>query len=125
MTMALTKLLTTGASFILSRLQQLMDLWISVIESLTEGNEDKSKDSLVYTPPAEPLTATEGQSAGEARRAALASSDSVHRINLKELVKWALGIAIEKCGGSERFQQEWLVNVDKEIVEHFGKLNIV
>jgi hypothetical protein len=125
MTMALTQLLTTAEPFILSRLQQLMDLWISVIESLTEGNEDKGKDSLVYTPPSGPFDATEGQSAGEARRAALQSADPVHKVNLKDLVKYAVSVVIEKCGGPARFQEEWLVNVDKEIVDQFGKLNVV
>jgi hypothetical protein len=125
MTMALTRLFTTAQPFILGRLQQLMDLWISVIESLTEGNEDKSKDSLVYTPPSESFVASEGQSAGEARKAELQSSDPVHRVNLKELVKYAVGVVVEKCGGPQRFQEEWLVNVDKEIVEQFGKLGVV
>jgi hypothetical protein len=125
MTMALTHLFSTGEAFILSRLQQLMDLWISVIESLTEGNEDKSRDSLVYTPPSGAYEASEGQSAGEARKAALQSADPVHKVNLKDLVKYAVGVVVEKYGGAARFQEEWLVNVDKEIVEQFGKLGVV
>jgi hypothetical protein len=44
---------------------------------------------------------------------------------LKDVVKYAVGVAVEKCGGAERFQSEWLVNVDKEIVEQFGRLGIV
>lgn len=123
--MALTHLFTTGRPFILSRLQQLMDLWVSVIESLTEGNEDKSVDSLVHAPSAARFETTEGQSAGEARKAALASSDPVFRVNLKELVGQAVKVVIERVGGIERFQQEWLVNVDKEILEQFGKLGVV
>ncbi|KIW09084.1 uncharacterized protein PV09_00030 [Verruconis gallopava] len=125
MTMALTHLFTTGEPYSLGRLQQLMDLWVSVIESLTEGSEDKNKDSLVYTPPSGPFEASEGQSAGEARRASLQSADPVHNVNLKDLVKYAVGVVIQKCGGPERFQEEWLVNVDKEVVEQFGRLGVV
>ena len=125
LTLALTHLLTASEPFILSRLQQLMDLWISVIESLTEGNEDKNIDSLVYTTQQGEFLASDGQSAGEARRAALQSTDPVHKVNLKEAVKYAVGITVERCGGPQRFQDEWLVNVDKEIVQQFGQLNVV
>jgi hypothetical protein len=125
MTMALTRLFATAQPWILSSLQPLMDLWISVIELLTEGNEDKSVDSLVYPRQEGPYVATEGQSAGEARKSALAAQDPVHNVNLKEFVKFAVGVAVEKVGGPEVFQEAWVVNVDKEIVEQFGKLGIL
>ncbi|KAF2434686.1 putative importin 11 [Tothia fuscella] len=126
-TMALTRLFSTAQPFILSRLQPLIDLWISVIESLTEGNEDKSVDSLVYARPEGgcAYVASEGQSAGEARKSALAAGDPVHAVNLREFVKWAVGSAVEKVGGVEAFQENWLVNVDREVLEQFGKLGIL
>ena len=125
LTMALTHLLTTSQPFILNRLQQLMDLWVSVIESLTESNEDKSRDSLVYTPPANPIEAGEGQSAGEARKAALQSRDPVHTVNLREMVGRAVVVVVEGVGGMDVFRDRWLVNVDKEVLEGFGRLGIV
>jgi len=125
MTMALSRLLTTCQPVILGRLQQLMDLWISVIESLTEGNEDKSVDSLVWSQQEGAFVASEGQSAGEARKAALQATDPVHIVNLKEVVKFAVGVVVEMSGGPEMFQTEWLVNVDKEIVQQFGTLDII
>ncbi|RDI82667.1 hypothetical protein Vi05172_g7351 [Venturia inaequalis] len=118
MAMALSRLLALNQPYMLSRLQQMMDLWVSVIESLTEGNEDKSVDSLVYPPPVAPV---EGASAGAARKAVL--QDPVHQVNLNELVRHVVSGLVEHWG-AERFQQEWLVNVDKEIIEQFGKLGV-
>jgi hypothetical protein len=118
MAMALSRLLSLNQPYMLSRLQQMMDLWVSVIESLTEGNEDKSVDSLVYPQPEAPA---DGTSAGAARKAVL--QDPVHQVNLKELVRHVVSGLVEHWG-AERFQQEWLVNVDKEIIEQFGKLGV-
>ena len=118
MAMALSRLLSLNQPYMLSRLQQMMDLWVSVIESLTEGNDDKSVDSLVYPPPEAPA---EGTSAGAARKAVL--QDPVHQVNLKDLVRHVVSGLVAHWG-AERFQQEWLVNVDKEIIEQFGKLGV-
>jgi len=46
-------------------------------------------------------------------------------VRLPEFVQGMLKGAIAAAGGEERFQSEWLANVDREVVAAFGKLGIL
>lgn len=59
------------------------------------------------------------------RNRAVMYSDPVHTINLQQFIKYHLDNAINRCGGGDRFQEEWLVNVDKDVVKSFGELGIM
>ncbi|KAK3676729.1 hypothetical protein LTR78_003506 [Recurvomyces mirabilis] len=127
MALALTKLLETNRPFILLNLQSLMTMWTDVIVELREasedaGNGDTMADSLVYgpAPAAESLESPE-----DARKRVLTCSDEVHTIGLPGCVTQALGKVVEACGGMERFQQEWLINVDEDVVAGFTGLGIM
>ena len=37
----------------------------------------------------------------------------------------ALAMAVRAVGGEERFRDEWLVNVDREVAEGFARLGIM
>ncbi|KAK4543323.1 hypothetical protein LTR36_005682 [Oleoguttula mirabilis] len=123
MCLALTKLLETNQPFILLNLQSLMTMWTDVITELREGAEDANGDSLVYAnniseAPHDALEAPE-----DARRRLLTHGDEVHTVNLPDFVRSTLRQAIAACGGS--FEQDWLVNVDKEVVNSFTQLGIM
>ena len=120
--LALTKLLETNQPWILIKLQDLMTMWTDVITELTDGNEDKSTDSLVYKPLE---NIPEHESPEDKRRRQLTYSDPVHVINLNDFVRQYVQQAIQANGGPEQFQNEWLVNVDKDVVQAFGALGIV
>ena len=51
--------------------------------------------------------------------------DPVHRVNIMEFVRYCMQKMMEAAGGQAEFQQDWLVNVDKEVVEGFAKLKIM
>jgi hypothetical protein len=127
--MALAKLYTLGRPFIITRTQQLLDLWTSVLESLANeagtSTYPQSVDSLVYPRQEGPYVATAGQSAGEARKSALQATDPVHNVVLKEIVGHCLGMVVQKFGGAEEFQREVLDNVDRSVVEQFGNLGVL
>ena len=126
MAMALTRLLELHQPFIVTRMQSLMSLWTNTIVELTDGNDDKTVDSLVYAhfggmaPPIEEL-----QSADAERRSALEKIDPVHTVNLIELVRVRLGECIARCGGEDRFREEVLGNIDREVVAGFGALGVM
>ena len=123
MCLALTKLLETGQSFILLNLQSLITVWTDVITELRGDEEDSSGDSLVYH---NGETTAQGLEAPEdTRRRELTHSDIVHMVNLPAFVKQHLEHAIAACGGSQRFQDEWLVNVDRDVLDAFLKLGIM
>jgi hypothetical protein len=129
MAMALSQLFSLGEPYITHRAQQLLDLWTSVLQTLSNPSDSsdypQTVDSLVYPKQEGTYTATEGQSAGEARKAALDVTDPVHTVVLRELVSHVLGIVITKYGGPDGFRHEVLANVDKEVIEQFGLLGIL
>ena len=133
MCLALTKLLETNQAFILLNLQSLMTIWTDVITELREDEEDVSGDSLVYSNgtaagqnndtaagPEQVLEAPE-----DTRRREMSHGDVVHTVNLPVFVKEHLERAMIACGGSQRFQEEWLLNVDRDVLEAFSKLGVM
>lgn len=126
MCLALTKLLETNQSFILVNLQSLMTIWTDVITELREDAEDTTGDSLVYSN-GDAAHPTDGgpEPPEDVRRRHMTYSDAVHAISLQGFVKKQLQRTINACGGFERFQQEWLVNVDQDVLAAFSKLGIM
>ena len=126
MCLALTKLLDTHQPFILLSLQSLMTVWTDIITELREDAEDVGLDSLVYInrdawrPNGSALEAPE-----DARRRESTFSDVVHTVSLPQFVKKHLEQAIVASGGMQNFEQEWLVNVDQDVVKAFLKLGIM
>jgi hypothetical protein len=49
----------------------------------------------------------------------------VHQINLVAYVRDHLQGAILAQGGEERFREEWLSRVDKDVLKGFGELGIM
>ncbi|OQO15046.1 hypothetical protein B0A48_00428 [Cryoendolithus antarcticus] len=124
MALALTKLLDTRSPLLLQRLQSLMTVWTDVITELHDEDAGPMSDSLVRrVDRAEPVAGVEGPEAPEdTRRRDMANRDPVHAVSLPEFVKSQLGAVV---ADNANFQQEWLVNVDQDIVGAFGKLGIM
>lgn len=127
MTMALTKLLSHPQPFILSQLQLLMNMWTDLVAELRDENEDPSADSLVFS--SQDQFTSPDPSVPEApedeRRRHLSYADPVHSIKITEWIRHYLNQAMEGCGGQATFQNEWLINVDGDVVAAFGKLGIM
>ncbi|KAK5122921.1 hypothetical protein LTR85_003486 [Meristemomyces frigidus] len=123
MCLALTKLLETNQPFILLNLQSLMNMWTDVITELREGAEDTNGDSLFYANSVPEAPSDTAEAPEDSRRRRLTYSDEVHTVNLPDFVRTRLQQAISACGGS--FEQDWLVNVDKEVVNSFSQLGIM
>jgi hypothetical protein len=49
----------------------------------------------------------------------------VHKVKTAQWIKHYLEGVVQSVGGQERFQGEWLVNVDKDVVAAFGELGIM
>ena len=127
--LALTSLLETGQPWILSRLQSLMTVWTDVVTelvvdaSLEEGKVDY-RDCLVYNDP-NAQKPDGAEAPADERRRVLAFKDPVHRIDVRVFIREKLAVAVEKCGGMEVFQNEWVQNVDEDVVRAFGALGVV
>lgn len=125
MCLALTKLL--DQQFMLLHLQSLMSLWTDVITELREDAADVDGDSLVAADSSWQGTREEGvpEAPEEGRLRALTKSDPVHAVQTPVWVRHYLHAAIEACGGQTAFQEQWLVNVDRDVVAAFGSLGIM
>ncbi|KAI9786020.1 MAG: hypothetical protein M1816_008172 [Peltula sp. TS41687] len=122
--LALTILLETRASWILSKMQELMTVWTDVVTEVQEGVDDGNGDNLVYHE-AEPLDPNLPEAPEEERRRKLLMSDPVRRINTTHFIRHHLQQAIAQCGGQEAFQRDWLASVDSDVLTSFGKLGVI
>ena len=126
MCLALTKLLGTRQPFILLNLQSLVSMWTDVVTELRGDSEDPMEDSLMYNPDREQeKTESHGsESPEDTRRTELTFSDQVHTVQLPQWINYHLREAITGCGGDQAFQEQWLVNVDQDVVKGFTELGI-
>ncbi|KAA8636307.1 hypothetical protein SMACR_04965 [Sordaria macrospora] len=137
---------------VLARLQDFLAMWTSVITELAASDDDQSlvteqqgqdfrqsinsasggrdtsqpsgttnaKDYLVWDPNSlpsyewdTPLDVTERQ---------FALKDPVHRVEAYEFARERLAGLVQRMGGEQRFEAEWAVNVDKDVLEGFMRL---
>lgn len=125
MCLALTQLLDTGESWILSKLQDLVALWTTIVLELRDGPEDVTGDSLVYPAPDPATYDPQRTSPHEKREAKLTYSDPVHTVNLGQSVRHHLLNVIARCGGEEAFKTTWLLNVDADLLKSFEESAIM
>lgn len=126
MCLALTKLLSSNQPWILDRLQQLMDLWTTVLIDVRDEDAQDiiNSDTLVYGDPAALKPTDVPEAPEDERRRQLTFSDPVHTISTPVFVRHYLQQAVQMCGGQDAFQREWLVNVDQDVVAGFSKLGV-
>ncbi|CAG8878417.1 unnamed protein product [Penicillium nalgiovense] len=118
-------------AYILSHLQSYLSVWTDIITELADGGADPNADYLVcWNAPAGSATAMpesnqEVESPEIIRRRDWQSGDAIHRFMIRDFVRHRLQEVITGCGGVQRFQDEWLVNVDTEVVAAFGALGLL
>ncbi|PSN65266.1 ARM repeat-containing protein [Corynespora cassiicola Philippines] len=125
MTLVLTRLLETGAPWILGKLQNLMVMWTDVLGLLLDGMDDRTADCLYWPEEPREFESNEPEAPDDIRKRELMYSDPVHRINLVPFVREHLQQAIQAAGGEQHFQEEWLSRVDKDIMKGFAELGIM
>ncbi|CAI6334893.1 unnamed protein product [Periconia digitata] len=126
MTLVLTRLLEVeGGQFVLEKLQSLIAVWTDVIGQLLDGMDDKSADCLYWPEEPAPYWPNEPEAPEEKRKREYIYSDPVHCLNLVVVVRSHLQQTIQNSGGEQRFQEEWLSRVDKDVLKGFGELGIM
>lgn len=117
-------------AYILSHLQSYLTIWTDIIIELAEGGSDQNADYLVcWNAPAGSATAQpevdENEDPETRRRREWDNADAIHRYPIRDFVRHRLQELIVACGGAQQFQEEWLVNVDSEVVSTFGALGLI
>ena len=123
MIMALTRLFDLQEPWLLSKLQDYLAIWTTSLIELQDGDQDKGGDTLVM-PPYEAPSGLDAQirTPEEDRRMRLSHEDPVHTINLSSFVKARVDAVVEHTGGSQAFQEQYLANVDRDVVQQFTAL---
>ena len=144
-TLGLTQLLSINGTsppppYLLNHIQSYLSIWADIITELADGtdydpNDPRGGDYLIFWD-----NATEAQGNGSSgndakfheteppettRRRAWSTKDPVHQINIRNFVREKFQGLILGCGGEDRFRDDWLVNVDREVVNAFGALGLM
>ncbi|EED16670.1 importin 11, putative [Talaromyces stipitatus ATCC 10500] len=142
--LALTQLLAMNATqappptYLLNHLQSYLTVWTDVVTELAEGSDELSalnnrdphaaRDYLIYWNPnsnTTDVTNNKNEPPENARRRQWENSDPVHSFNIRQFIQERLQAVMHACGGVQRFHEEWLVNVDRDVVNAFGSLGIL
>jgi hypothetical protein len=103
----------------LGKLQDYFAMWNAVISELQDG-VGVATDSLIWT---EPPAAEEWHCPKNAREGEVGMRDPVHSVHAYEFVRQRLEGVVSRVGGEQRFEEEWGVNVDREVLEGFRRLS--
>lgn len=109
-------------ALVLGKLQDFLSMWTSVRTELRYGcdSADVDADALLRTAPTEP---NEFETPVDATEREIAAADPVYNINAHAFVNSTLQGLVQRAGGQERFDQERLVNVDKDVLAGFQALS--
>lgn len=132
--LALTQLLSlcqSGAqppNYILTNLQSYISMWTSITTELSDGIDADSGEGgdylIIWKSSDEPID--DPYEVPETKRRALRSRrDPVFNIGVQGFVKEKFQVLVQTCGGQDAFQRDWLINVDKDVVEAFASLRII
>ena len=135
--LGLTKLLSVNGvsapppQFLLEHLQSYLNIWTALITELAEGTEDdpvRQGDYLIYwaDEPADPneLKWQETEPPQSTRERMWNITDPVRKLNIRHFVTEHLRGVVNSCGGIDSFKENWLVNVDQDVVNGFGQLGV-
>lgn len=135
--LGLTQLLTLNGpnaqppAYILKHLQSYLNVWTDIVTELAEGteegdpNDQRGGDYLIYWNNAATGPFDESEPPENTRRREWESSDVVHKTNIRDFVRERLQSLIVGCGGEQQFQEDWLLNVDRDVVSAFATLRLL
>lgn len=106
---------------VLSTLMDFMTMWISVIKQLqleTDGVQQQPADNLIWYD----AGVSGDDTAVDALEKETAASDPVHTAHMYTFMQDTFRNLVQRVG-EQNFQEHWLVNVDKEVVNEFRALD--
>jgi hypothetical protein len=118
--LGLTRLLELPSpmqELVLGKLQDYFVMWTEVISELQDGVVDGT-DCLIWRD-MEPNEYDTPKSNAE-RESVL--KDPIHTVHAMAFVRERLQDLVSRAGGEAVFQEQWAVNVDKEVMDQFRKL---
>lgn len=118
--LALTRLVELGQpmqELLLGQLQDFFTMWTGVFAQVID-EENPGVDATVMTVPVE---GTEWDTPKDVRERSLLTSDPVRNVNCLDYVKTSLESLIQRSGGEASFQENYLINVDADVLGSFNR----
>ncbi|POS75921.1 hypothetical protein DHEL01_v205688 [Diaporthe helianthi] len=100
-----------------SSLQDYFSMWPSAVLECHDGNA-LGEDGLVWDAPPQAEESTPLENA----EAALVARDPVHTLRTYGFVTERLQGLVQRAGGEAAFRENWVVNVDKDVLDKFERL---
>lgn len=118
--LGLTRLLEVPSpmqELVLGRLQDYFDMWTTVVMDLQDGVANGS-DTLMWGE----LEATEYDTPKIVAERQVSAKDPVHSVHAFGFVAPRLRDLVARVGGEAAFEEQWAVNVDKEVLGRFQEI---
>lgn len=115
--LGLTRLLEVPSpvqELVLAKLQEFFDMWTNVIAELQDGVVNGT-DTLIWRE----VEASEYDTPRTIAEHDWSLKDPIHTIHAFQFVKERLQSLIDRVGGESAFEEQWAVNVDKEVLGRF------
>lgn len=115
--LGLTRLLELPSpmqELVLGSLQDFFNLWTNTIAELQDGIANGT-DTLIWGP----LEATEYDTPKTVAEQEFLAKDPVHTVHGFEFVRIRLQDIMNRVGGEGAFNEQWAVNVDKDVLSRF------
>lgn len=106
---------------VLSTLMDFMVMWISIVKTLqleTDGVQPQPADNLVWTESG----VSDNDVPFDAQEKEMAASDPVHTVHMYSFLQERFQNLVQRVG-EQNFRENWLINVDKEVVDEFRTLD--
>ncbi|KAI8302200.1 Importin-11 [Colletotrichum sp. SAR11_59] len=121
--LALTRLLELPQpmqNLALAKLQDYFTLWTGTISELQDGLTDGT-DSLIWSE----MEPNDYETPKSLKETEWTQKDPIHTVNAMYFVKERLQDVVQRSGGEQQFEQEWAINVDKDVLQKFWSLTQV
>ncbi|KIW61288.1 hypothetical protein PV05_01427 [Exophiala xenobiotica] len=127
--LALTNLLTATTppfpELMLENLQSLLTVWTDVTVELGQEAADESEGDYLwhnrpgYVPEWPDATPEDG------RKRAISNADPIYTINIRHFIASRLRLTMERAGGPQTFEHEWLTRIDGVVLKAFVDLKLL
>ena len=104
---------------VLGRLQDFISMWTSVVAEMQAGTEGEAGDVLIWNG----IERYDYDTPMDVRARELAAKDPVHTVHTFQFVKQRLHDLVQRVGGEQQFEANWAVNVDRDVLAGFQRLN--
>jgi hypothetical protein len=127
--LALTNLLTATTSpfpqLALENLQSYLTIWTDIcVELGEEAAEDSRGDYLWHNKPGD-VPEWPDATPEDGRKRTISNKDPIYTVNVRHFIAEKLRELMERVGGAEAFEREWLTRIDSVVLQAFVDLKIL